>query len=96
MTKLADQLITAALSALVPIAGGLYFLGQQSNRIEQLERRVAVLEQRPITVQPTRDSVRDECAALAHRYADPKSDTYQIQQSMDALGCVRATSIETR
>lgn len=89
MHKAFEIALSALAGAIVPAIGAIYLIGGQANRIEQLERRMASVEQRPDATSKTIDPLRMQCAKLAAQYATPKADRATLKEAMDALACFR-------
>jgi hypothetical protein len=87
MNKFAEIALAAIAGAVIPAIGVIYAAGAQSNRVEQLERRVSELEKRAGGPDPA----KAQCAKLAEQYAAAKGyGSSSIKDAMDALGCFRA------
>lgn len=90
MHKALEIGLSALAGAIIPAVGAIYVVGGQANRIEQLERRVATIEQRP-TVAPTIvNPTQAQCAKLAAQYASSKTDHTILKEAMDSLACFRS------
>ena len=95
MQKWQEIALSAAIGGLLPLVGGIFWLGKLDNRVEQVERRLSAAEASlaKMTI-PTTDPVRLKCAQLAELAASGQLSDWQTsknaKEAMDALGCIRA------
>jgi hypothetical protein len=95
MNEITKLVVSGFVGAVLPGAGALYFLGARDNRVDQVERRVAVLERRVDQQQraiqsPNISPVARQCAELARQRAAGTGNSYDIEAAMERLACFRA------
>lgn len=90
MHKALEIGLSALAGAVIPAVGAIFIVGGQANRIEQLERRVAALEQRPTAAPTIVNPTQAQCAKLAAQYALPTTDHTTLKEAMDSLACFRS------
>ena len=95
MQKWQEIALSAAFGGMLPLAGGVFWLGKLDNRLEQVERRLQAAESSLAKMAiPTTDPVRLKCAQLAEAATSDQSREWRmsekVKEAMDALGCIRA------